>query len=161
MRDTKGIVNVWTRLKFCILKESANGCNIVGQQLRMYIVGSKMLHIASVCTPCCMLLRVVGSCCVLLGVVAQSLKPPVKLLAPWKGTQDCWELLRPLSRTIVALSVLKNWVFYRTDYGVKVNSHYWFGPEWAEIRASYPHSSLFSIINAERKIKRDFLKEKN
>ena len=23
-----------------------------------------MLHVASVCTPCCMLLRVVGSCCV-------------------------------------------------------------------------------------------------
>ena len=56
---------------------------------------TKMLHFASVCTPCC----------VLLGVVAQSLKPPVKRLALCKGTQHCWEMLRPLSRTIVALSV--------------------------------------------------------
>ena len=38
-----------------------------------------MLHVASVCTPCCML----------LDVVAQSLKP-VKLLAPCKRTQHCW-----------------------------------------------------------------------
>ena len=153
MRDTKGMVNVWTRLKFCILKESANGCNIVGQQLQTLL--DQKCYILRPCA------HPVACCCVLLGVVAQSLKHPVKLLAPCKGTQDCWELLRPLSRTIVALSVLKNWVFYRTDYGVKVNSHYWFGQEWAEIRASYPHSSLFSIINAERKLKRDFLKEKN
>ena len=52
-----------------------------------------MLRVASVCTPCCMLLR-----------VAQSLKP-VKLLATWKRTQQltallgqqCWELLRPFT----------------------------------------------------------------
>ena len=37
-----------------------------------------MLHVASVCTPCCMLLNVVG----------QSLKP-VKLLAPGKRTKYC------------------------------------------------------------------------
>ena len=37
-----------------------------------------MLHVASVCTPCCMLLNVVG----------QSLKP-VKLSAPGKRTQYC------------------------------------------------------------------------
>ena len=38
-----------------------------------------MLHVASVCTPSCML----------LDVVAQSLKP-VKLFAPCKRTQHCW-----------------------------------------------------------------------
>ena len=41
-----------------------------------------MLHVTAVCTPCCMLLR----------VVAQSLKT-VKRLATCKGTvQQCWEL---------------------------------------------------------------------
>ena len=44
----------------------ANGRNIVGQQLSTLLdVTRKMLHVASVCTPCCMLLNVVG----------QSLKP--------------------------------------------------------------------------------------
>ena len=41
-------------------------------------VTRKMLIVASVCTPCCMLLNVVG----------QSLKP-VKLLAPGKRTKYC------------------------------------------------------------------------
>ena len=42
-----------------------------------------MLHVASVCTPCCMLLNVVG----------QSLKP-VKLLAPGKRTKYCFVRLQ-------------------------------------------------------------------
>ena len=46
-----------------------------------------MLHVASVCTPCC----------VLLGVVAQSLKP-VKLLATCKRTQQLPTMLRPFAR---------------------------------------------------------------
>ena len=37
--------------------------------------------------------------CMLLRVVAQSLKP-VKLLAPCKRTQYCWELLRPFARSL-------------------------------------------------------------
>ena len=53
-----------------------------------------MLHVASVCTPCCML----------LGIVAQNLKP-VKLLASGKWTQQlptllsqqCRELWRPFA----------------------------------------------------------------
>ena len=62
----------------------------------------------------------------LLHVVAccWELKPPVKLLAG------------PLQRNTTLLGVVasvityncsfkcKNWIFYRTDYGVKVNSHY-------------------------------------
>ena len=46
---------------FNTLKPRANGRNIVGQQLPNIV-----LHVASVCTPCCMLfmlLPVVGSCC--------------------------------------------------------------------------------------------------
>ena len=45
--------------RFRCLKPRANARNIVGQQL------PTLLHVASVCTPCCML----------LGVVGQSLKP--------------------------------------------------------------------------------------
>ena len=46
---------------FNTLKPHANGRNIVSQQLPNIV-----LHVASVCTPCCMLfmlLPVVGSCC--------------------------------------------------------------------------------------------------
>ena len=46
------------------------------------------LHVASVCTPCCML----------LGFVALSLKP-VKLLATWKRTQQLPTMLRPFARS--------------------------------------------------------------
>ena len=42
-----------------------------------------MLHVASVCTPCCMLLRVVGSCCIPLHT----------------SVQQCWELLHLLARS--------------------------------------------------------------
>ena len=52
-----------------------NGSNIVDQQPQQ----CWMLHVASACTPCC----------VLLEVVVQSLIP-VKLLAPSKRTQHCW-----------------------------------------------------------------------
>ena len=93
------------------------------------IVGSKMLHIASVCTPCCML----------LGVVAQSLKPPVKLLTPCKGTQHCWELLRPFSGTIVALIVRIGSFTVRTI--VKVNSQL-----LIRSRVSWNKSQLSSLI---------------
>ena len=35
----------------------------------------------------------------MLHVVAQSLKPD-KILAPYKRTQDCWELLGPFVRSL-------------------------------------------------------------
>ena len=38
------------------------------------------------------------ACCMLLRVVMQSLKP-VKILAPCKRAQHCWELLRPFARS--------------------------------------------------------------
>ena len=46
-------------LKNLPLTTITNGSNIVGQQLPKLFDA----HVASVCTPCCMWLRVVGSCC--------------------------------------------------------------------------------------------------
>jgi len=63
-----------------------------------------MLDVASVCTPCCML----------LDVVAQSLKP-VKLLTPCKWTLHCWELLPPFARSLTRIAVAFfcwNFVFF-------------------------------------------------
>ena len=122
MRDTKGIVNVWTRLKFCIIKERANGCNIVGQQLQT-LLDQKCYILRPFAHP-------VACCCVLLGVVAQSLKPPVKLLTPCKGTQHCWELLRPFSRTIVALIVRIGSFTVRTVVKVNSQSLIWSRVSW-------------------------------
>ena len=60
-----------------------------------------LVHVASVCPPCCML----------LGVVTQSLKP-VKLSTTCKRTQQVrtlsgqqsWELLRPFARSLIPKS---------------------------------------------------------
>ena len=60
-----------------------------------------LVHVASVCPPCCML----------LGVVTQSLKP-VKLSTTCKRTQQVrtlsgqqsWELLRPFARSVIPKS---------------------------------------------------------
>ena len=65
-----------------------------------------MLRVASICTPCCMLLRVVK------GVVVQNLKP-VDLLATCKRTQQrptllgqqWWELLHPFARSFDAVGL--------------------------------------------------------
>ena len=51
-----------------------------------------MVHAASFAQP-------VACCCVLLGVLAQSFKP-VKLSAPSKRAQHCWELLHPFVRSV-------------------------------------------------------------
>ena len=67
------------------LKPHANGRNIVGQQLPTLL----MLHVASVCTPCCMLLQIVGSYCT---------KFETRQTFSFKqnecnNSQQCWELL--------------------------------------------------------------------
>ena len=61
--------------------------------------------------------------CVLLGVVAQSLKPPCQTFS---SVQKNTTLLGVVASIITynCSFKCKNWVFYRTDYGVKVNSHY-------------------------------------
>ena len=53
------------------------------------------LHVASVCTPCCILLRVVGSCCIRLNTTATRTQQHAKLLA-----QQCCELLRPFTSSL-------------------------------------------------------------
>ena len=53
----------------------------------------------------------VECCCVLLGVVAQSLKPPVK---PFSPVQRDATLLGDVASVITTVVVA--WVFYRTDY---------------------------------------------
>ena len=45
--------------KFVYIKQHTNGRNVVGQQLQRLL---DVHAAASVCTPCCMLLRIVGSC---------------------------------------------------------------------------------------------------
>ena len=82
---------VWL-LAVCV-KLRANGRNIIGRQLPTL---PWMLHVASVCTPCCMLLDVI------LRAVAQSLKP-VKLFSqqlPTLLAQQSWELLRRFARSL-------------------------------------------------------------
>ena len=51
-----------------------------------------MLDVASVCTPCCMLLRVVGSCCAKFET-GQTFEPTTPNIVG----QQCWELLRPFA----------------------------------------------------------------
>ena len=81
-------IAVWL-LAVCV-KPRANGRNIVGQQLPTL---PWMLHVASLCTPCCMLLDVLACCCAKFetGQTFQSTTPGPTLLA-----QQSWELLRGL-----------------------------------------------------------------
>ena len=61
------------------------------------------LHVASVCTPCCILLRVVGSCCIRLNTTATRTQQHAKLLA-----QQCCELLRPFTSSLRTRG--KSWI---------------------------------------------------
>ena len=59
-----------------------------------------MLHVASVCIPCCLLLDVVARCCAKFET-GQTLSPvqmDATLLA--YNSQHCWELLRPFARSL-------------------------------------------------------------
>ena len=58
-----------------------------------------MLHVASVCTPCCMLLDVVACCCVKFetGQTFSPVQTGATMLA--SKSQHCWELLRPFARS--------------------------------------------------------------
>jgi len=60
-----------------------------------------MLHVASVCTPCRIFVRVVvGSCCgkFEIGQTFSPVQTDAILLA--KNSQQCWELLRPVVQTL-------------------------------------------------------------
>ena len=56
-----------------------------------------MLHVASVCTPCCMLLCVVGSCCTKFETDQTFSYVQTDATTPNKLGQQCWELLRLFS----------------------------------------------------------------
>ena len=58
-----------------------------------------MLHVASVCTPCCMLLNVVACCCAKFetGQTFNLVQTDATLLT--YNLQHCWELLRPFARS--------------------------------------------------------------
>ena len=79
-----------------------------------------MLHVASVCTPCC------TSCWMLLRVVAQSLKP-VKLFSQqlpafllfrdrWSVAQQCWIRLHSSSNIVEATNAHYAW--FAKTYGL-------------------------------------------
>ena len=73
-----------------------------------------MLHVASVCT----------SCCMLLDVVAQSLKP-VKLLPSCKRTQHCW-LTTPniVGSCCARLHVALRFVAKNASVEINLNCHF-------------------------------------
>ena len=81
-KRASGDRKVTKRATLSSLKPRANGRNIVGQQLPILW----MLHVASVCTPCCMLLGVVASACTPLPTRTQQL--------PTLLAQQCRDLLR-------------------------------------------------------------------
>ena len=99
-----------SKLKSTKVNPRTNGRNIVGQQHWW------MLHVASGCTPCCMLLRVVG----------QSLKP-VKLFSQQLPTfllfrdrrsvaQQCWIRLHSSSNIVGATHAHYAW--FTKTYGL-------------------------------------------
>ena len=86
-----------------------------------------MLHVASVCTPCGMLLRVVGSCCVKLeiGQTFSFVQTDATLLA--NNSQKCWMLhvasvctpccmlLRVVGSCCVKFEIGQTFSFVQTD----------------------------------------------
>ena len=67
-----------------------------------------MLHVASVCTSCCMLLDVVACCCAKFET-DQTFRPEqtdATLLA--YNSEHCWELLRPFARSLRLLFISVN-----------------------------------------------------
>ena len=103
----------------------ANGRNIVDQQLP--------LHVASVCTPCCMLLDVVACCCAKFetGQTFRPVQTDATLLA--YNSQHCWELLRPFARSLTCSRefILSN----QPNFSVSLNTFFFFK---VQILSNYP-----------------------
>ena len=116
---------VW-EFAFCLFISYAYICTWIGRHLKETVLWSKaeykrtqhcwMLHVGSVCTPCCMLLR----------VVAQSLKP-VKLFSQQLPTfllfrdhrsvaQQCWIRLHSSSNIVGATHAHYAW--FTKTYGL-------------------------------------------
>ena len=68
-----------------------------------------MLHIASVCTPCWILVHVVGSCCICLHTNATEMQQHATLL--WR---QCWELLCPFAPSFWQMET----THYKLELGV-------------------------------------------
>ena len=71
-----------------------------------------MLHVASVCTRCCMLLDVVACCCAKFetGQTFSPVQTGATLMA--YNSHHCWELLRPFARSLffqIKPSFLRIW----------------------------------------------------
>ena len=75
-----------------------------------------MLHVASVCTPCCMLLDVVGRCCAKFetGQTFSPVQTDATLLA--YNSQHCWELLRPFVCSLTRILILLHEKFLQFDW---------------------------------------------
>ena len=71
-----------------------------------------MLHVASCCTPCCMLLRVVGSCCAKFetGQTFQPTTPTFLLFRDRRSVaQPCWIRLHSSSNIVGATHAHYTW----------------------------------------------------
>ena len=78
---------------FCYVKPGANGRNIVANNFQH----CSMLHVASICTPCCMLLRFVGICCV-KSETGQTLSYMQTDATTPNNVGSCWPtMLRPIA----------------------------------------------------------------
>ena len=75
-----------------------------------------VLHATSVCTPCCMMLRVVGSCCAKLETgqtFDQQLSTFLLFRDYWSVVQQCWIRLRNSSNIVGATHVHYIWSPWR------------------------------------------------
>ena len=82
-----------------------------------------MLHVASVCTLCCMLLDVVACCCAKFetGHTFSPVQTDATLLA--NNSQHCWELLRPFSLSLSrAMHTCFMGIFLRPHYNAQIRS---------------------------------------
>ena len=78
---------------FCYVKPGANGRNIVANNSQH----CSMLHVASICTPRCMLLRFVGICCV-KSETGQTLSYMQTDATTPNNVGSCWPtMLRPIA----------------------------------------------------------------
>ena len=83
---------VW-KFAFCLFTSNAYKCTWIGRHLKETVLWSKaeckrtqhcwILHVASVCTPCCMLLDVVACCCAKfeIGQTFQTTTPDISFVS--------------------------------------------------------------------------------
>ena len=77
-----------------------------------------MLHVASVCTPCCMLFRVVRSCCAKFKT-GQTLCQQLQIFLLYRDrrsvAQQCWMRLHSSSKTVGATLACLTWSLWRQE----------------------------------------------